>query len=510
MVSPATLIPYRRDRVRAVVATLVVGATALALAVHGWYAMASAWYVNHVTGVWLALAKDLADGVFYRSLIGPAGYGGTRYFPLFFTSIAAVMRVGVAPLAAGFAVSLIAAVLLAWGAVRLASRLGIPRGAAVVLAAFALAPQFVQQTLFSIRSDILAAALNVWGLAFTLPAFEDDRRSLRPLMLAAVFFTLAFATKATSLFAPAAAICALAASARQRPAIRLLLLVAGGVAAFLLVLDLASDGRAIESLRACALGGSTASRWLAGVWTAVRWQLVGSSRLETTVLIAAALVWMASLRRDWNGLPPLLFLFSVGATAVILASPGTIYTNQLIDVHLASLILLGWFLRRHGRLRTVGYAAILTLMLVAAGQNLNGIAKLRLPEAARTLPAERQELIDTVERFRRPVLSESPELAVIAGARPWLIDPFALRVVTLKRPDVLNDLLGKLDARMFAYVLLLEDPQSPPGRGWYENVEFGWPVVERVMANYEYATTRAGIRVYVPRRGPAPDKTGSR
>jgi hypothetical protein len=218
-------------------------------------------------------------------------------------------------------------------------------------------------------------------------------------------------------------------------------------------------------------------------------------------------------RRAWrrrSSLPPLLFLFSAAATAVILASPGTIYTNQLIDVHLASLVLLGWFLQRHGRLRTVGYAAILALMLVAAGQNLNGIAKLHLREAARTLPAERQELIDTVERFRRPVLSESPELAVIAGARPWLIDPFALRVVTLKRPDVLNDLLGKLDARMFAYVLLMEDPQSPPGRGWYENVEFGWPVVERVMANYEYATTRAGIRVYVPRREPAPDKTGSR
>jgi len=489
-----------KNQVRISISALLVSVTGLALATHGWYAMASASYVNAVTGVWLALAKDLTEGVFYRAIVSEAGYGGTRYFPLFFVSIATLMRAGIGPLAAGFTISLVAAALLFLGVVRLTSGLGVPRGSAIILAMIALVPQFIQQTLFAIRSDILAAALNVWGLAFTLPAFEDERRSSsRSLVVAAVFFTLALATKVTSLFAPAAAISALALSRRPRAAGRLLWLVAGGGALLVLALDLSSHGRALESLRTCALGGATVSDWLGGVWTAVRSQLIGPSRLLTAVLFAATLAWLASLRHGWNSLPFLLFLVAVGAAAVTLAAPGTIYVNQLTEVHVASLVLLGWFLQRRASLRAIGYVALLALMLAGAGQNLMSMEKLDLRAAARTLPAERQELIEEVERFRRPVLSEAPELAVLAGTRPYVLDPFALRVVTLKRSDVLGDLLEKLDARMFAYVLLVEDPQSPRGRGWYGNVHFGWPVVERVMANYEYAKTKAGIRVYVPR-----------
>jgi len=46
------------------------------------------YFLTHVEGVWLACAHDFLHGVFYRPLFGPLGYGGTRYFPLYFVSTA--------------------------------------------------------------------------------------------------------------------------------------------------------------------------------------------------------------------------------------------------------------------------------------------------------------------------------------------------------------------------------------------------------------------------------------
>ena len=109
-----------------VLAILAATVTGAALAIHAWQAISTSAYVDFVTGVWLALADDFSRGVFYRDLIGPDGYGGTRYFPLFFVSIGALMRLGASPLAAGFAVSLASGALLVLGVRRLLVRSGLP------------------------------------------------------------------------------------------------------------------------------------------------------------------------------------------------------------------------------------------------------------------------------------------------------------------------------------------------------------------------------------------------
>jgi hypothetical protein len=64
-------------------------AALLLLALMVWRA-AESWsndsHLEHVAGVWIAQAVDLANGTFYRAPYGPYGYGGGRYFPLFFLS----------------------------------------------------------------------------------------------------------------------------------------------------------------------------------------------------------------------------------------------------------------------------------------------------------------------------------------------------------------------------------------------------------------------------------------
>ena len=300
-------------------AMLAAGIVGVSLLVHAWHAVGSAAYVDFVTGVWLTLADDPVDGVLYRDLVGPGGYGGTRYFPLFFTSIGALMRLGLGPLAAGFLVSAIAAILLVAGIRRILVRFGLPPAPAVAVAIFVLAPRFVQQGLLAIRSDILAAGLVVWGLGFALSAGDEERPAARTLAAASTCFTLAVATKVTSLYAPAGVILALLWAARPGAALRLGWMVAAGATAMSAVVAAASGGRAIESWMSCGLAGAGVAEWLAGVPSALFSQILGPSRMFTTVLVASTVSWIIMVRARGPKVLIVLLPLAVGAAAVVLA-----------------------------------------------------------------------------------------------------------------------------------------------------------------------------------------------
>ena len=74
---------------------VVVALTAAVLFVDAAVSIYSGIYLNLGTGVWLALARDVHDGVFYRPIWNGVEYGGTRYFPMLFVPIGALMRLGV-------------------------------------------------------------------------------------------------------------------------------------------------------------------------------------------------------------------------------------------------------------------------------------------------------------------------------------------------------------------------------------------------------------------------------
>jgi hypothetical protein len=52
----------------------------------------SQYYILYVEGAWLALASDFSHGILYRPLFGPLGYGGTRFFPLYFVLTALIAK----------------------------------------------------------------------------------------------------------------------------------------------------------------------------------------------------------------------------------------------------------------------------------------------------------------------------------------------------------------------------------------------------------------------------------
>src|SRR5512144_918884 len=104
----------------------VVVLTAVVLAADAVVCIASGLYVNFSSGVWLALARDAYDGVLYRPLWNGVEYGGTRYFPMLFVAIAALMRAGVPPVAAGVTASMLGLAAMVAAVFVLLKRLSVP------------------------------------------------------------------------------------------------------------------------------------------------------------------------------------------------------------------------------------------------------------------------------------------------------------------------------------------------------------------------------------------------
>jgi hypothetical protein len=489
---------------------LLTAAAALVLsvfAVHAWVSLSSGAGVNLVSGVWLALARDCRDGLFYRGLLDEAGYGGTRYFPLFFLLIAGFMRAGLGAVAAGHAASLSGAFVLLSGAWALARALGLPRVRAFAAVPFVIAPYFVQESVFAIRAEPLAAGFVLLGLSSIawLPG-RGPGSVTGPLVLAAMLFTAAAATKPTAVYALAAAIVALLLARRVADAVRLAAF--GGLGAALLVVAIwwGSDGRAIEAFRVGALGGDRLSDMLSLRTLTHSISLVASSRV-LTVLAALAFMRLIAAPHEWRSVPVMALVGAAATTALVLTSSGTILANQIVDAYVASALYVAWSVLRP---RTVGqgrrsgphaaWAGVLVAVLLwTAGQNVARAAALLRADAAAAASARAA----AVERYRAcggRVLAESPLLPILAGDRPVLLDPFAFRVAAAQRPEIRDDMIRRLAHGEFSCVILEYDPATSSGASWYRNVDFGGPVIDMLLESYEYRGSAGGRRFYAPAR----------
>jgi hypothetical protein len=491
--------------VAGVAATIVL----LAFAAHVVQALGGA-YLSYVSGIWLALGRDLSAGTFYRNLLGPLGYGGTRYFPLFFVLVAAGLRADVSPLAAGWLASGASAVVLVTGVWRSVRALGVPPRAAVVWAAASLGPYFVHQTLFEIRADVLAAGLNLWGLALVIDRAQP-RGEGRGLAAPVVMFTLALAAKVTSLAIPIAAAAGLLVGRRRRTGWRLAAATAVGAAVFFAVTALASGGRAIASWRACMFAGESQGQTILALVTGQFVQLARYSHLLTVLFVldaaaVVALLWprasdRASSLNPW--LPVTVLAGATASAAFALSSPGTVPSNQVVEWIAISLVALAAVAVNRPRLAKPAAWVVVGLAVWTSAQDVVRVRDLRATESRRMTAAARAELVDLVAHSPRPVLSENPLWPVLAGRQPYMLDPFALRVVMLSRPDVFADIRARLDAHFFSLVILQVDPTTVRGRGYYEHVNFGWPVTERILADYQFDRQMApDVFVYRPRSAP--------
>jgi len=469
--------------------------TAMVLVVDALVSLASGTYLNLGSGVWLALARDTHDGVFYRPLWNGSEYGGTRYFPMLFLLSAGVMRTGVNAVTAGVTVSMAGLVMLATAVAVLLKRLAVPSPFVLLGTALSIAPYFVHQTAFAVRCEPIAAAFAIFGLAALTP-LEMRAASNPRLLIAATLFVAAFMTKITCVYAPAAATMALLFARRPAAAIKLGTLTAAGALLALGMVHVVSEGRALESFRACALAGSSLLSLLSPVAVTRALQLIGTSHLLTVVFVLVALALLAA-PRTLVTLPVLYLLSASAITAVIFTSPGTILTSQIVDAYVAAVVVLTISIGSQvGAGRVAGFAVLTALTLWTAGQNVARTATMIEQGAIRSGRQERQQLIAAVNECSGSLISESPLVPILADQRPVLLDPFAFHVVSLNRPEVGRDLVERIRRREFACLILEQDPATPRGHAWYSNVNLTEAVRDAILESYRYDRTVAGQRFY--------------
>ena len=473
----------------------VAALTALVLAADTIVSLESGAYLNLGSGVWLALARDTADGVFYRPLWNGAEYGGTRYFPMLFVPVAALMRAGVPAVTSGVTVSMLGLAALAVAVAFLLRQLSVPSPLVALGTALATAPYFVHQTAFAIRCEPIAAAFAIFGLAVIVPA-QARAESTARVLLAAGLFVCAFMTKVTCIYGPAAATGALLLAGRRPAALKLASATMAGAVLFLAAINIASHGRAIESFRACALAGSSISSLLAPAVVTRPLTLIGTSHLLTVVFVLAGAAFAAS-RRAWLRLPALYLFATAAITAVIFTSPGTILTSQIVDAYVAAIVVLtAVTASQSGALRGIGYAALFVLTVWTAGQNIVRIGGMIREGVAHSSVEGRRQLVAAVNDCHGTIASESPLIPILGSRRPIILDPFSFHVVALNRPAVGTDLVERVRRREFACVVLEQDPATPRGQAWYSNVNLTRPVAEAVLQHYTLERTVADERFY--------------
>jgi hypothetical protein len=316
---------------------------------------------------------------------------------------------------------------------------------------------------------------------------------LGSLVAAVVFFTLAFAAKITAVAGLAGAVLWFWLSGRRRTAAGVLLASVAGMALVAGVIYVGSHGVALDVLRVSASGGATARDILRAPLTLAKQARRVPETLVFIQLGCAAFLLVLFQRKTITDLPMLYFGGVLAVTTVIFGSPGT-DTNHLLDLHVASVVLIASWLTVRG-LDDFGRAALLVAVL-AAGLSLGSGLVNAASEQRRGRFADVLKLIPDTSR---PILAQNPLLPVVAGQRAYLLDPFLIRVMAERHAALVEPLWNDFRDQKFAAVVLESDPRDERARSLYRSAILGQRFLEEMERNYEVAGAVGARTVYLPR-----------
>src|SRR5271157_54519 len=472
-----------------------VGLIILIAAARALVCWANDTWVDHPAGVIIAMAADLRDGVFYRPLLGPEGYGGTRYFPLYFVLHAVLLKFGLPVLPSVYILSTAAVFLLLLGLFYLLRGLGVEPWLATCSSGVVLAAASGQMALLNPHGDGLASALNVCGLAVIV----RPRLNHLNILLSSILFTLAWSAKLTMVYGFAAAFIWLVARGSRRMAWELAgetcsgcLLVAGAMM-------VASHGRILEVFKACAFGGTNRTILMLAplhVWLIAKRADRGLLLFFFLALIALVFELLTPSVKYLQNLPTVLFIATMAVTVVIFSSPGVL-TNHLVDVQIAAIVLFSTWLAKgaSAQQKQFGIYALAMATVLAAVPLFH---KWKVWDR-RFQPHRFQRTIALIKDTQKPILAENPIVPVLAGQRPYVLDPWMVRLLRTHSPGFEQPLLQRLRNRDFSAVVLNTDASLKGVRWWYDTVAFGPGFVPALLDNYRLVQVIDKDWIYVPR-----------
>ena len=208
--------------------------------------------------------------------------------------------------------------------------------------------------------------------------------------------------------------------------------------------------------------------------------------------------WVAAIvlllaRRRWTDLPTILLIITSLATLALFGTRG-IDINHLIDLYLASLLLLAVQFRA-GRVARIVVPLVMSAMVIhAATSCLRDAKQIHVEKRRQVMEAT---LADAGQsRLKGPMLAENPMLPILAGARPYMLDAFMLSVIDLKDPLVDEKLSDDLVHQRFSAVIitpnLTHDTEPTPLDHW--------PILlKRMKEHYKLNAMDGQNLIYLPK-----------
>ena len=450
-----------RSLTLAVSAFVAVGIAAAARLL--WWYWPGSFFDGATSGIWTALAWNFAHGEFYRPLLGPHGYGGTRYMPLLFIAHGLLIRAHADPIAAGVALmqlSVLAAALALFLTLRSAD---VPVRLAAPLAGTVWCTVIYQQSCTDLYPDYAAAAFAIFAVGAAIGGMRRTGTTrMYRLGIAAVSFMLAALTKVTALAFAGPVVLALARDSDRTSALWFAGTTAALCAAAVGAVQVASAGQFLDVFRSSLGGGMGASRVWHALPTFVR--EVGSDPFVAAAFVFAAWALLVAAR---HGRPTLVhgyFATAVLVTLVIFTAPGTV-GNHLVDLQMASALLIGTAVRRYElspRVLAPAYAAM-ALVLAAISWPVPGI-----PSVVATLrahgPRSRAVVGAIHAEFRLAgarYLSTDPIVPVLNDEPPVLLDAFHLEHFLREGAPAGRDVSEQVRRRAFSAIIVRDTAAFP-------------------------------------------------
>lgn len=198
---------------------------------------------------------------------------------------------------------------------------------------------------------------------------------------------------------------------------------------------------------------------------------------------------------------------TLALTIIIFGSPGTA-SNHLLDLQVASVILLAAFVANATSQlqRRLGIYALTLAMLVAA---------IPLFRHARSWsawyhPHQFRRVIEAIGPTNKPILSENPVIPALAGQYPYVLDPWMVQLLQRHIPGFEQPLLERLRNRDFSAVVLTGNPSKQAVRRWYDTVSFGPGFASALLENYKLATVIDKDWIFLPRAKDSTQTGGKR
>jgi hypothetical protein len=381
--------------------------------------------------------------------------------PLLFVMHGLLLRAGADVIHSGLLLmqaSVVAAALALGFALR---AFGIPARLAAPLAGTVWCTVIFQQYCTELRADYLAAALVVAAIGLASGGATRGRGLW--LAAAALACVLAGLTKVTAAAVAAPIAAWLWMNGSRGLAWRFAAGTAAAWAGAMGIVQLTSRGRFLDSFFATASGGMT----LADAWSA--WphfiREVASDPLVGVPFVLAGWCTAVAARRRRLSLAHLWLITAVIVTAGIFASPGTV-ANQLVDVHLASVLVIGIALTRAelSPRTAASVYALLAVVMAAISWPAPGIPSvigtLRAggPHSRAGIEAIHAEFLPPGTRY----VTNDPIIAVLGDERTVLLDDFSLELSMRRGAAAGRDFDARVRRQDFDVVIMRGDADVFP------------------------------------------------